>query len=196
MFLKRRNILVKVNAWFTFAIYWAFLNAKRIIQQRFEINIWSHFACALYLRKVCLRLNRASLNPDCFFVDNNSSVMKVSYLTFLTMFFYFSHISLCNSRVSWEKSSLIKIFLPFNFVAFFKIFVLSLQLRKRHTIVLGFHEFSLFLFFYWVCSFYYDVFSNPQFEEVPSMRRLFLGDRSSNWTTFLYVNSNFSGSTW
>ena len=67
MCLKRRNILVKVNVLVMFAIYRAFVNAKRIIRQRFEINVWSHFAYALYLRKTIARLSRASLNPDYFF---------------------------------------------------------------------------------------------------------------------------------
>ena len=34
------------------------------------------------------------------------------------------------------------------------------------------------------------------FSVIPSMRRLFLRDRSSNSTIFLSVNSNLSGSTW
>ena len=51
MCLKRRNILVKATVSVMLTIYWAFVNAKRIMRQRFGINIWSHFAYTLYLKK-------------------------------------------------------------------------------------------------------------------------------------------------
>ena len=65
------------------------------------------------------------------------------------MFFYCFLLHPSNSMDSWEKSSLIKMCLPFNFLAFFKIIVLSLWIRNRHTIVVfsGFllsSSFSLF----------------------------------------------------
>ena len=82
MYLKRRNILVKVNVWVMFTIYWAFMNAKRIVRQGFEINVWSHFASVPYLRKTIVCLSRASLNPVYFFAWQQQfcSEGKLSYI--------------------------------------------------------------------------------------------------------------------
>ena len=60
--LKRRNILVKGNAWVMFTIYWLFMNAKKTIWQGFEINVWSHFAYVLYWTKNFFYSNRATIS--------------------------------------------------------------------------------------------------------------------------------------
>ena len=89
MSLKRGNILVKVNFWVMFTISCANLNAKKIIRQRFEISVWTHVAYTLYLRKAFACLSRANLNSVISSLDNSRSVVHVSYLTFLPMFFTF-----------------------------------------------------------------------------------------------------------
>ena len=124
--LKRRNILVNVAVWVMFTFYWAFVNAKRIIRQGFESNVWSNFAYIVYSRKTFVCLSKASLNPNYFFARQQQFCINGKISTFLPMFFTFSHSSLCNSMVSWEKFSLKQMFLPFNFFTFFKIFALSL----------------------------------------------------------------------
>ena len=82
MCLKRRNILVKVNVWVMLTVYWAFVNAKRIILQRFEINVLSHFAYVLYLRKTIAYSGKASLKPNYFFAWRQQfySEGKLSYI--------------------------------------------------------------------------------------------------------------------
>ena len=109
--LKRENILVKVNFWVMFTIYWAFVNSKRIKWQRFEINVWSHFGYPLYLRKNFVCLSRASWNHDYFFAWQQYFFTegKLSYLLHYVLLL-FSHSFLGNSMVSWEKPSLIKMF--------------------------------------------------------------------------------------
>ena len=90
MYLKRRNILVKVNVWVMLTVYWAFVNAKRIILQQFEINVLSHFAYVLHLRKTIAYSGKASLNPNYFFAWQQQfySEGKLSYIHSYAFLFF------------------------------------------------------------------------------------------------------------
>ena len=71
------------------------------------------------------------------------------------MFFTFSHSSL--RKVLWEKSSLIKTFLPFAFFGFFKIFCLFLEVKGSTYYCSGFSWILIVAFFLFPeCSFYHN----------------------------------------
>ena len=71
------------------------------------------------------------------FINYNSSVANISYSTRITMCFYFFPQLFSSSIFSLLKSSFINMFVPFSLFAFFKIFALSLYLRRLHITVSG-----------------------------------------------------------
>ena len=117
-----------------FTIYQAFVNAKRMIRQGFEINVWSHFAYVLYVRKTFVCSSRANLTLVISSLNNNSSIVKVSYRPMF--FFTFSRSSLCNS--------LIISCLPFEIFCILQNICLILVVKESAYCCSGFPGFSLF----------------------------------------------------